>query len=124
VELSEAEARGYLGKVAPGPHVLVTVSDTGSGIKPEVRRRLFVEPFFTTKVRHRGLGLAIVCRTLCTHRGGIQIDSVSPPGSGTCVRIALPLSPGRAPVLTPPPCDTRPRGVGSGEYKNAITVGG
>jgi len=42
----------------------MSISDTGPGIKPEVRRRLFVEPFFTTKVRHRGLGLAIAYRVL------------------------------------------------------------
>jgi signal transduction histidine kinase len=92
VELSESEARGYLGRATAGAHVLVTVTDTGSGIKPEVRRRLFVDPFLTTKVRHRGLGLAIAYRILFAHRGGIQIDSVPPPGCGTQVRLVLPLA--------------------------------
>jgi signal transduction histidine kinase len=99
VELSEADARGYLGRVGVGGHLLVTVSDTGSGIKPEIRRRLFVEPFFTTKVRHRGLGLATTYRILCSHRGGIQIEAVPAPGTGTQVRVVLPLATARSPVL-------------------------
>ena len=121
VELTDADARGYLGKVAAGPHLLVTVADTGTGIKPEVRRRLFAEPFFTTKVRHRGLGLAIAYRTLCTHRGGVRLDAVPAPGTGTEARVVLPVSAGRAPAVTPPPRDAaRP----AGDIPNALTVGG
>lgn len=92
VDLTEADVRGYLGRAGVGPHLLVTITDGGTGIKPEVRRRLFAEPFYTTKVRHRGLGLAIVYRILCAHRGGIQIDAVPPPGTGTQVRVVLPLA--------------------------------
>jgi signal transduction histidine kinase len=103
VELSEADARGYLGKPGVGAHLLLTVSDTGTGIKPEVRRRLFVEPFYTTKVRHRGLGLAIAYRILCAHRGGIQLDAVPPPGSGTQVRVVLPLAAARPPAAAGAP---------------------
>ncbi|MFM8272629.1 MAG: ATP-binding protein [Gemmata sp.] len=92
VELTDADARCYLGRACVGGYLQVTVSDTGPGIKPEHRKRLFVEPFFTTKVRHRGLGLAIVYRVLCAHRGGIQIENVPAPGTGTHVRIVLPLA--------------------------------
>ena len=90
VELSAADAKGYLGAAGPGPHVEVTVRDTGPGIKPEVRAKLFVEPFFTTKVRRRGLGLAIVYRTLFAHRGGIRIENAAAPETGTVVRVVLP----------------------------------
>jgi signal transduction histidine kinase len=76
----------------------VSLTDTGIGIKPEVRRRLFAEPFHTTKVRHRGIGLAIVYRILCSHRGGIQIDPVPSPGTGTHVRVVLPLAAARPPA--------------------------
>lgn len=103
VELAEADARAYLGRVAPGAAVQITVSDTGPGIKPEVRRRLFVEPFFTTKVRHRGLGLAIAYRVLCSHRGGVLIEPVPSPGTGTQVRVVLPLATVRPPAITPAP---------------------
>ncbi|MDY3563601.1 HAMP domain-containing histidine kinase [Gemmata sp. JC673] len=101
VELSDADSRGYLGRAGVGGYLQITVSDTGPGIKPEVRRRLFVEPFFTTKVRHRGLGLAIAYRVLCSHRGGIQIESVPAPGTGTQVRVALPLAAVRPPAVAP-----------------------
>jgi len=98
MELSEAEAKTYLGRPGGGNHVLVTITDSGLGMKPEVRRRLLVEPFFTTKVRHRGLGLAIAYRILCAHRGGMQIDSVPAPGTGTQVRVVLPLAVARPPA--------------------------
>jgi signal transduction histidine kinase len=97
-ELSEAEAKTYIGKPGAGGHLLVTITDSGVGMKPEVRRRLLVEPFFTTKVRHRGLGLAIAYRILCAHRGGLQIDSVPAPGTGTQVRVVLPLAAARPPA--------------------------
>lgn len=103
VELTDADARTYLGRVGVGQYLQITVSDTGAGIKPEVRKRLFVEPFFTTKVRHRGLGLAIAYRVLCSHRGGILIEPVPSPGSGTQVRVVLPLAAARPPAVTPAP---------------------
>ena len=103
VELSEADSRVYLGRVGVGGYLQITVSDTGPGIKPEVRRRLFVEPFFTTKVRHRGLGLAIAYRVLCSHRGGILLEPVPSPGTGTQVRVVLPLATVRPPAVTPAP---------------------
>lgn len=103
VELTDADMRTYLGRVGAGAYLQITVSDTGAGIKPEVRRRLFVEPFFTTKVRHRGLGLAIAYRVLCAHRGGILIEPVPSPGSGTQVRVVLPLAAVRPPAVTPAP---------------------
>jgi signal transduction histidine kinase len=102
-ELSEAEARTYLGRLGLGTHLLVTITDSGVGMKPEVRRRLLVEPFFTTKVRHRGLGLAIAYRVLCAHRGGLQIDTVPPPGTGTQVRVVLPLAAARPPAAAGAP---------------------
>jgi signal transduction histidine kinase len=98
VELSEADAKMYLGKAGVGAHLLLTVTDTGIGIKPDARRKLFAEPFHTTKVRHRGLGLAIVYRILCSHRGGIQIDPVPSPGAGTQVKVVLPLAAVRTPA--------------------------
>ncbi|MCS7270736.1 MAG: ATP-binding protein [Gemmataceae bacterium] len=99
--LSAAEARTYLGRVRPGDHVVIQVVDSGPGLKPEVRRRLFVEPFFTTKVRHRGLGLAIVYRILWVHEGGINLEPALPPATGTQVRIALPVATTPTPASAP-----------------------
>jgi signal transduction histidine kinase len=100
VELSPSDARGYLGPVSPGSHVEVSIQDTGPGIKPDVRAKLFSEPFYTTKVRHRGLGLAVVYRTLTAHRGGVRIEPAIPPETGTVARIVIPPAAAR-PAVAP-----------------------
>ena len=65
------------------------VTDSGTGMTPEVQRRCF-EPFFTTKGHGgTGLGLARVYGIIQRHRGTIEIDSA--PGRGTTIRIRLPL---------------------------------
>lgn len=101
VELTDAETRSYLGRACVGANLEVTITDSGPGIAPDVRRRLFLEPFYTTKVRHRGLGLAVVFRTLCVHRGGIRLEPVPAPSTGTVVRFVLPLAAARSPVAGP-----------------------
>lgn len=67
---------------------LLSISDTGTGIPPDVLPRIF-EPFFTTKPRGQGtgLGLAIVHSIVEDHRGVIQVDSK--PGEGTTFRVYL-----------------------------------
>jgi PAS domain S-box-containing protein len=69
--------------------VRVAVTDTGSGIAPEVRKRIF-EPFFTTKRAGEGtgLGLDIVARIVAKHQGRIDVDST--PGVGSTFRVSLP----------------------------------
>jgi signal transduction histidine kinase len=88
VELDTTAAKTYLGFLKPGTYIELTVRDDGVGIKPDNRPKLFAEPFFTTKVRHRGLGLAIVFRTLVAHGGGIRIDHHAPE-PGTTVTLLL-----------------------------------
>jgi two-component system NtrC family sensor kinase len=65
----------------------VRISDTGPGIPPEIRQKIFA-PFFTTKTRGTGLGLSTAKRLIEAHRG--SIDVYCPPGGGTEVRVALP----------------------------------
>jgi signal transduction histidine kinase len=101
VELSAEEARGFLGQVGAGPHLEITLSDTGPGIPPDIQRRLLAEPFFSTKPRHRGLGLVVCYRILAANKGGFTITSRS--GSGTTVRVVVP-------VATSPSFPTAPRG--------------
>ena len=67
--------------------VYVEVSDTGSGLTPEQRERLFT-PYFTTKQRGTGLGLAIVQSVISDHGGRISVQSK--PGEGTTFSIELP----------------------------------
>jgi PAS domain S-box-containing protein len=70
-----------------GPHLLLAVSDTGYGMDPETRARVF-EPFFSTKGRDRGLGLTTAYALVERSGGGIEIESQ--PGQGTTVRVLLP----------------------------------
>jgi two-component system nitrogen regulation sensor histidine kinase NtrY len=64
------------------------IADTGSGLDPGVKRRLF-EPYFSTKSSGTGLGLAIARRAVEAHNGSIEVDSEA--GEGATFRIRLPL---------------------------------
>lgn len=69
------------------PVVMLEVSDTGTGIPPEVRKRIF-DPFYTTKEEGTGLGLAIAARIIEKHGGAIECRSEV--NRGTTFVILLP----------------------------------
>jgi PAS domain S-box-containing protein len=89
VDLDEAFVRLNPGS-AVGPHVLLTVKDTGLGMAPEVQKRIF-EPFFTTKAAGSGtgLGLATVYGIVKQSAGYISPPETAP-GRGTTFRVYLP----------------------------------
>jgi len=68
--------------------VVVSITDTGTGMTPEVKQRLF-DPFFTTKGKAgTGMGLAVSFGIIRRHEGSIEVDSE--PGRGTTFKISLP----------------------------------
>ncbi len=73
-----------------GRYVKIVVKDTGSGIDPEIRDRIF-DPYFTTKEvgKGSGLGLAVVLGIVENHGGAVSVESR--PGNGTAFSILLPL---------------------------------
>lgn len=108
VTLDDAFCSLHPGAVS-GDYVLLTLSDTGSGMSKETLERLF-EPFYTTKElgKGTGLGLATVYGIVKQNRG--FIDVVSEPGEGAIFRIYLPRSDGEDPVPLVNPSASMPRG--------------
>jgi CheY-like chemotaxis protein len=73
----------------PGPHVLVTVADTGSGIPAEIIDKVF-DPFFTTKEQGKGTGLGLSTALGIVRGHGGFINVYSEPGRGTRFSVFLP----------------------------------
>jgi PAS domain S-box-containing protein len=96
----------------PGVYIRIAVSDTGTGISPEVLPKIF-EPFFTTKAvgKGTGLGLAALYGTVKDHQGGVKV--LSELGKGTTFYIYLPLSERRVPSTEASAPKNIPLGEGS-----------
>jgi len=88
VELDEDEAKSYP-NIRAGSYVMLTVSDTGIGIEPELMEKIF-DPFFTTKPVNEGtgMGLSVVHGIVLNHEGDITVRSEL--GKGSTFTVLLP----------------------------------
>jgi CheY-like chemotaxis protein len=76
-------------EVAPGQFIVLSIKDTGQGIEPEIKERIF-DPYFTTKnpTKGTGLGLSVVYGIVKDLKGFIEVDST--PGDGASFSIYIP----------------------------------
>jgi len=111
VELDATYLGQRLGGTA-GPHVLLTISDTGVGMDRETQSHIF-EPFFTTKPAGKGTGLGLATVYGIVKQSGGHIYVYSEPGRGTTFKVYLPIVESEERVL---PRAARPlAAAGSGE---------
>lgn len=89
LEATPGGGRVVLGARAEGDSLVLTVSDTGAGVRPEDREHIF-EPFYTTKKEGKGvgLGLAVVYGIVSRHHGRIEVQARE--GPGTVFAVTLP----------------------------------
>jgi len=79
-------------------YVVLTVTDTGQGMTPEIQSRIF-DPFYTTKFTGRGLGLSAVLGIVRAHQGAVTVKTAT--GAGTAFTLLLPSV--SAPAVAPLP---------------------
>jgi PAS domain S-box-containing protein len=112
IHLDDRFLRAHAG-ARRGPHVVVSVSDTGQGMSAEVLAHVF-EPFFTTKELGQGTGLGLSIVDGIIRQSGGFIDAYSEPGHGSTFRVYLPRVEEAAEPRPQPPAAEGPALRGSG----------
>jgi signal transduction histidine kinase len=109
-ELDEEYCRDHVG-ASPGRYLMISVTDTGSGIPKEIVDRIF-EPYFTTKREGEGtgMGLAMVYGIVKNHGGSVRVYSEA--GRGTTFKVYLPVAAAPEPVVREARHETPIRGEG------------
>jgi signal transduction histidine kinase len=92
VESERAPFVVFEGSIPQAGHARVTVTDNGPGIDPALADRIF-QPFFTTRTRGTGLGLALVQKIVVTHNGRVAVSTAG--AGGACFEVTLPVSSSR-----------------------------
>ncbi|MBF0433300.1 MAG: response regulator [Fibrobacteria bacterium] len=88
--ITASEPGNYDPPVDEGMYVSISISDTGTGIKPEIRENIF-KPFFTTKEKDKGTGLGLpsVLKTVLQHKGTLRLESEEQ--KGTTIQLLFPV---------------------------------
>ncbi|MBU3954283.1 MAG: response regulator, partial [Proteobacteria bacterium] len=95
IDLSEVEldniAAAQFQKISAGQFVQLAISDTGHGVDPTIKTKIF-DPYFTTKEvgKGTGMGLAVVLGIVQNHNGAISV--YSEPGNGTTFKVLFPVA--------------------------------
>lgn len=96
IDATSAGGEIRLGAQEMDGRVVLSISDTGTGMTPEVKSRLF-DPFFTTKGKAgTGMGLAVSFGIIRRHNGAVEVESEQ--GRGTTFRVSLPVADVAAPT--------------------------
>jgi signal transduction histidine kinase len=109
VDLDGEYARQHLGS-QPGPHVMLAVSDTGTGIAESTQTHIF-EPFFTTKGVGKGTGLGLSTVFGIAQQSGGSVWLYSEPGKGTTFKVYFPRVEGTPDVTGSTPAPSTLRGT-------------
>ncbi|HVF58682.1 MAG TPA: ATP-binding protein [Thermoanaerobaculia bacterium] len=88
VEATPPPGRVELRAAAADGHLEIRVADTGPGIPPEAKEKLFL-PYYSTKGRGTGLGLSIVHRIVTDHQGTIRVEDNRPQGAVFTIELPL-----------------------------------
>ncbi|WP_238384415.1 ATP-binding protein, partial [Teichococcus vastitatis] len=96
-----------------GRYVVLSVSDTGTGMTPDVMARA-LEPFYTTKPEGQGTGLGLSMVYGFVRQSGGQVRISSRPGQGTSICLYLPFHPGQADASETPTDHGKPPPSGAG----------